>query len=200
MHRIALLAALTTGCGAYMTAGIDSSYKVSGGLAQPMKQTVTADARVAKAAAAAGIATSSTAQPTAGNTYSLGIGWGVRDFSIGIGLQAHDVDKSTFSFSDTRSPLYATGTGSIDVTWTPLRWRMLSTFIHAGPTVGVLVDRATGSYDLGKGVKFGAGIAISLSVATAFIDLYQTELGFSQGPAQGMSELTGATIGIGFNR
>ncbi len=200
MHRMIVLAALTTGCGAYMTAGVDSNYKVSGGLAQPMKQTVTADARVAKAASAAGIDTSSSDQPAAGSTYTLGLGWGVKQFQIGLGLQAHDVDKSTFSFADTSSPLYATATASLDVTWTPLRWNMFSTFVHAGPTVGVLVDRATGGYDTGKGLRFGAGVAVSLSVATLFLDVYQTELSFAEGPAQGMSEISGATIGIGINR
>jgi hypothetical protein len=200
MQRALALLALTTGCGAYMTAGIDSGYKVTGGLAQPMKQTVTADARVAKAASAAGIDTSSSDVPATGKTYTLGIGWGIKQFQIGLGIQAHDVDKSTFSFSDTSSPLYATGTASLDVTWTPLRWRVFSTFVHAGPTMGAIIDRATGTYDTGKGLRFGAGVAVSLSVATMFVDLYQTELSFASGPAQGMSQISGATIGIGINR
>jgi hypothetical protein len=200
MTRMLALVALTTGCGAYITAGVDSSYKVSGGLAQPMKQTVMADARVAKLASAAGIDTSSTAEPAPGKTYTFGIGWGISQFQIGLGIQAHDVASSTFNFGDAMSPLYATATASLDVTWTPLRWHMFSTFVHVGPTMGVLVDRATGGYDTGKGLRFGGGVAISLSAVTAFVDLYQTELEFASGPAQGMSEITGATIGIGINR
>ena len=187
MHRMIVLAALATGCGAYLTGGIDTSSKVSGGLAQPMKATRVADA----------------AAPTAtaiGKTYTLGVGWGIESFAIGFSLQGHDVDRQTFAFSDTSAPRYATATASLDVQWAPVRWKMFSTFVHAGPSVGALIDRTTGGYDVGKGVRFGAGLAVSFFVVTAFVDLYQMQLEFSSGAAQGMSQITGATIGIGFNR
>ena len=187
MHRIILLAALATGCGAYITGGIDSTSKVSGGLAQPMKATRTSD----------GSAPSATAT---GKTYTLGLGWGTDVLGIGFAIAGHDVDRSTFSFTDTSAPRYATATASLDVQWSPVRWKMLSTFVHAGPSYGALIDRTTGGYDTGKGVRFGGGLAVRLSVVTAFVDLYEMQLMFSSGPAQGMSQITGATVGIGFNR
>ena len=181
-----------------MSAGIDSSYKVSGGLAQPMKQTAITDPRVAKLASSEGSTIGGdTAQ---GRTYTLGVGWGVKEFQIGVGLQAHDASKSTFSMTNANSPLYATATASLDVTWKPLRYSVFPTFLHAGPSYGVLVERTSGNYDTGKGLRFGGGLEVSLSMVTAFVDVYQMELSFATGPAQGMSAIKGATVGLGFNR
>ena len=199
MHRIALSLALVTGCGAYMSVGVDTGSKITGGLANPMKQTVTADPRIAAAATAAGLETTAT-EPTAGRTYTLEVGWRVAMFRIGANLQAHDADRSTFSLTDTSSPRYATATAAVDLAWEPVRWKMLSTFLHAGPAMGVLLERTSGGYDTGKGLRFGAGISASLSVATVFVDVYRMELAFDSGPAQGMSNISGATIGIGINR
>ena len=199
MQRFVLLSMLATGCGAYMSAGIDTGYKISGGLAQPMKQTVTADPRIAAAGKSVGLDTTS-AEPAPGKTYTLSAGVGTPMIQVGVTMQAHDVDRQVFSFTDMTAPRYATATASLDVTWSPLRWKMLSTFVHAGPSYGVLVERTSGNHDTGKGVRFGGGVAISLSVLTAYVDFYQMELEFASGPAQGMSQLTGATVGIGFNR
>jgi hypothetical protein len=187
MHRMLVLAALGSGCGAYLTGGIDTSSKVSGGLAQPMKATRIADG-------------SAPAATALGKTYTLGVGWGSDAFGIGFALQGHDVDRQTFAFSDTSAPRYATATASLDVQWAPVRWKMLSTFVHAGPSFAALIDRTTGGYDTGKGVRFGGGFAVSLSVVTAFVDFYQMQLEFSSGAAQGLSQITGATVGIGINR
>lgn len=196
---VVVVVVVVTGCGAYMSAGIDTGYKISGGLAQPMKQTMTADPRVAAARASAGLDATST-PPTPGKTYTLSAGVGTSMFQVGLTMQAHDVDRQVFSLTDMSAPRYATATASLDVTWTPLRWRMLSTFVHAGPSYGVLLERTSGNHDTGKGLRFGGGIAVSLSVLTAYVDFYQMELQFASGPAQGMSQLTGATVGIGFNR
>ena len=187
MHCMIVLAALATGCGAYLTGGIDTSAKVSGGLAQPMKAPRVADA-------------SAPAAPAIGKTYTLGVGWAMESFAVGLSLQGHDVDRQTFAFSDPSAPRYATGTASLDMQWAPVRWKMLSAFVHAGPAVGALIDRTTGGYDIGKGLRFGCGLAVSLSVVTAFVDIYQVQLEFSSGAAQGMSQIAGATVGIGFNR
>ena len=164
-----------------------------------MKQTVLADPRVASAASAAGL-DATPMETSTGKTYTFELGWGIKMFRIGANVQAHDVDRSTFSFTDTSSPRYATATASLDLSWAPLSWRNFSAFVHAGPTAGVLLERTSGSYDTGKGLRFGAGLSASLSVATVFVDVYQMELMFASGPAQGMSQITGATVGIGINR
>ena len=199
MRALALSVLVASGCGTYITAGVDSTSKISGALAAPMSQAAVSDPRIASAAATAGTETTTMA-PATGKTYSLGVGWGVSQFAIGFALQAHDVDKSTFTSTDVSSPRYATATASLDIQWTPIKWSVFSSFVHAGPTYGLLIERTSGDHDMGKGLRFGGGIAVDLQVATVFLDLYQMELSFDSGPAQGISTLRGATIGIGFNK
>lgn len=195
-----LVLALLAGCNTYVAVGMDTGHSVGGNLGKALNQSVSSDARVQAANAAAGVETVDPGAP-AGNTYSLQLGWRMSSFAIGFDVQAHDADKSTFSTSMTAgAPRYAAATGALDLSWKPIGFSIFSTYVHAGPAMGALLERSSGDYQVGKGLRFGGGLMIDLKVATAFVDLYQTELIFSEGAAQGSSAIKGATIGIGFNR
>lgn len=142
------------------------------------------------------------AAPPGGNSYSLAIGGGSKDVTVEVGLHVHDVAQGTFALPDPATiagtPHYATGSGSVDFRWSWLRFSHWSTNIHAGPAVGVLLDRTSGAASVGEGFRYGAGLAVSLSKFSVFGDLYRTGFVFDGGPADGFSDLTGVTVGLAF--
>ena len=59
-----------------------------------------------------------------------------------------------------------------------------------------IADRTTGALSWGYGFRYGAEAALSLSVLTAYIDLYRTGVSFDAGPAAGFSDIRGVMVGI----
>jgi len=192
-----MLAALVAGCHPYVSAGVDSSWRVHGPLAAVINQTV-----ATRQTSGAG-----ESPPPTGNSYAAEIGGKVRDFSVGVGLQAHDASSASFSLPSFNSgqqapdsPHFLAATGSIDVRWNWLKLRYFNANIHAGPARTMLFDRMTADVSWGNGYRYGAGFGVALGAFGVFLDAYHTGVVFGDGPANGYSELTGVTIGASLNR
>jgi hypothetical protein len=196
MRCLVLLLALGA-CQPYVSAGSDASWHVHGPLATALGQTVVPRTTTSAAVTPA----------TPGGNYSFGFGMSARDFSFGVGLHATDVTSDSLSIptastlaSYATSPHYVTGGGSLDVSWTWLRVKLLSTSLHVGPSYDMLLDRMTGARNYGPGVRYGAGLTAQLWIINAYVDLYREALVFNDGPAAGFNSTTGVTIGIALRR
>ena len=164
-----------------VSAGYDMSPKVSGRLAPLVSQSM-----------------SSTPAP-AGSSYAATIGGRVKAFSIDVGVQAHDVSQASFAIPNPLAPSgprYLTGSTSLDFGCDVITWHHLSVHMHAGPALGGMIDRMTGGTYSAQGMRAGAGVSASLGPLTAFVDVTDTQLAFTDGPAAGNSTLTGVTVGI----
>jgi hypothetical protein len=127
-----------------------------------------------------------------------------RDFHIELGLHAHDISSDSLEMSPSSSsylasPRYLTGTSSLDFQWFFLRTHHVSTYIHVGPAVGAIIDKSDGSRSFGQAVRFGGGIQVDFPIVRVFLDASQTELMMTSGPAAGVNELAGITLGVGLH-
>lgn len=194
MARWLALACVLGGCHPYIAAGLDATGKAHGPLANVMSTPV-ATARTTSAAEAP------TPAPS-GNSYSLAVGGGSKDFTIEGGFHVHDVAQGTFALPDPATiagtPHYAMGSASLDFRWSWLRFKHWSTNVHAGPAVGLVLDCTSGAASVAEGFRYGAGLAVSLSKFSVFGDVYRTGFVFDGGPADGFSDLTGVTVGLAF--
>jgi hypothetical protein len=197
MKRLFVVACILTGCHPYLSAGMDTTTKVSGPLQGMMSQPVVSARQFAALPAPA------PAAPQATHTYSAAMGWGTKDFGAEVGVHVHDVSSDSFTLPSSAmpdsylaSPRYLTSTGSVDFRWTYLRSHGVSTYIHVGPAVGAVVDKSSGSTALGQGVRYGAGLAVEIPVVRVFLDASRTDLDIGSGDATGFNSLSGVTLGV----
>ena len=178
--------------------------KISGPLA-PMMQQPVASARPVTALSDGETAAVDTT-PTVPRTYSVALGVApVADFHVELGFHAHDISSDSLRMSATdtpsylASPRYLAGTTSLDFEWIFIRTHHFATYIHVGPAVGVVVDKSNGSSAFGQALRFGGGISYDIPVLRFFIDASQTELMVTNGPAAGVNQLSGITVGVGLH-
>ena len=185
-----MLAALLLGaCRPQLAAGYGTTSHVTGPLANLVTQP-TAAARQDPA----------TVAPVAEQkSYSFWIGGGTRTASIDFGAHLHDVNSQSFalpSLTDTTSPRYLLASVSLDLRVQVPITKYAAIGGHLGPTGGALLDRTDGTHQWSDGVRFGAMASANLGPATVFADLYESELVFMGGPANGVSKLTGLLVGV----
>ncbi|HEY1816889.1 MAG TPA: hypothetical protein VGG74_31290 [Kofleriaceae bacterium] len=191
MLRVLVLATLAA-CHPYVKGGYDVSSTVSGPMSTLMGESM-ATARTLPGTAAIAATPASPA-----HNYSLAFGFGSKDFGAEIGLQEYGATTSAFDTGDS-AQRYVTTTGSINVRWTMLRWKYFSGFVHAGPSVGALVDKGAQSTAFGEGVRYGGGIAITFPVVILYLDASRTALQMIDGDAKGFNQLGGITVGLGIH-
>ena len=192
MRRLALLAlAVLAACHPVVSVGYDTRSTTRGPLAALSGRAIAQ--RQTSAAA------TDQAAPD-GGTYTLAVGGGARDFTISGTLTAHDVTGASFASPSDGSPQYLTGAVGLDFGWTWLRWKALSTSLHAGPGRMVVLDRASGERSWGNGLHYGAGVAVSLKLVSLLADLHRDSFVFDDGPATGTSTMSGLTIGVALFR
>ena len=171
--RLALLALLAA-CHPTLSAGYDLSPHTTGPLA-PM----TGDAQ--------------------GATYTAAVGGRINTFSLEVGVHAHDVSSDSFSVPNpiTRSgPHYLTGSTSLDFGMDLIKFKHFAWSLHAGPSVGGMLDRMTGGTYAAQGFRFGAQLSAALGPVAVYVDASETRLAFDDGPAMGNSTLSGVTVGL----
>jgi len=191
MVRVLFLA-IFAACHPYVTGGYDVSSTVSGPMSSMMNASV-ATARTLPGQAAIAATTAG-----ASHTYSLALGMGTKDFSAELGFHEYGASSSMFEMADS-SQRYVTTTGGVDLKWAPIRWKYVSAYVHAGPSVGSIVDKGARATAWGQGVRYGGGIAITLPVVMVFLDASRTALQMSDGDAKGFNQLGGITLGIGIH-
>jgi hypothetical protein len=201
--RASLLVFLVA-CHPYATGGVEMSTKIGGPLANLRGQPV-ASARPVTALSAGETAAVDTT-PSVPHTYSLAIGTApVPDFHIELGFHAHDISSDTLDMaggnspSYLASPRYLTETTSLDFQWIFLRTHGVTSYIHVGPAAGVVIDKSDGSATFGQALRFGGGIAYDIPIVRVYVDFSQTELLMTSGPAAGVNQLSGITVGLGLH-
>jgi hypothetical protein len=134
--------------------------------------------------------------PPDGKTLSLGLGFGPRWLTIGGRLFANGISGAMLdAFS---GPQYVSAGGAIDVRGALEVVHRLSLTATLAPTRTVLVDTMRGDVTWGNGVRYGGGVSYALWMVSVYADVFQEQLWFSSGAAQGNSTRTGLTIGIAF--
>lgn len=179
------------GCTPYMSAGYDAHSSIKG----PIANMVTQPAATARDE-------SGTAAPVEDTrSYSFAIGGGGKRLGLEVGAHLHDVKGASFSLPgamgvDPTSPRYLFATTSVDFRFRWILSRFFVSDMHIGPAGGFVLDRGTSAHELGKGFRVGVTVAAKLGVLNAFADIYTTDMSFAEGPAKGISSLTGLTLGF----
>jgi hypothetical protein len=149
-----------------------------------------------------------TTQPTAAATdqavdpadsYSLGIGGGAKNFTIRGTVMVNGVDRSITAPASEGMPRFVSGSAALAGAWSFLRWHGFSTQLHAGPATTVLVDRTTGDRSFAQGLRFGAGAELAVKGLAVYADFHRDVVAFSDGPATGISSVSGITLGVAFH-
>jgi hypothetical protein len=191
MLRAAVLLTTLAACHPYVLGGYDVSSTTSGPMSSMMGESV-ATARQLPGTVGAALPT------TPAHTYSLAFGFGSKDFGAEIGVHEFGASTSMFDTSDA-SQRYVTTTGSVDLRWTPIRWKYFSGYVHAGPSVGAVVDKGARDTTWGQGIRYGGGVMVSFPVVLIYMDASRTALQMSDGDAKGFNQLGGITLGIGIH-
>ena len=192
MLRVLVLVTLAA-CHPYVTGGYDVSSTVSGPASTLMSESM-ATARTLPTTTAI-----AATPPPAAHTYSLAFGFGTKDFGAEIGLHEFGTTTSAFDTTSDSAQRYVTTTGSVDLRWTPVRWKHVTTFLHAGPSVGAVVDKGAQSTTFGQGVRYGGGMAVRFSHFMLYADASRTALQMTDGDAKGFNQLGGITVGLGIH-
>jgi hypothetical protein len=186
MQRLLVLAVCVAaaGCHPKLSVGYDATAHTRGPLAN--LQTISRVEAVTGADAPA---------PAMGRNYSLGLGFGDKNFTIGALVNANNVSGSTLEIN---GPQYVTGSAALDFRYSWLRIKNFSAGMQLAPTRTILVDSTSGEHSWGSGVRFGGGIKLTAKSFSIYADAYQEKMIFVEGPAQGMSTRTGMTLGVAF--
>ncbi len=173
MKLLLLGALLLAACHPQLAAAYETSSHVSG----PINNMV---APVARQPAAATDTPASSPR-----SFSFWIGAGKRYVSLDAGLHLHDLDSQV-----------ALATASLDFRFTIPLFGHVAFGGHAGPAFGGVVDRTSGEHAFGEGMRFGGLVSANVGSFGVFADLYETEMVFLGGAAQGNSKLTGLLVGV----
>jgi hypothetical protein len=191
MLRAAVLLTMLAACHPYVIGGYDVSSTTSGPMSSMMGESVATARQLPGTVALA-------APTTPAHTYSLAFGFGSKDFGAEIGVHEFGASTSVFDSSDS-SQRYVTTTGSVDLRWTPIRWKYFSGYVHAGPSVGAVIDKGAHDTTWGQGVRYGGGVMVSFPVLLIYVDASRTALEMSDGDAKGFNQLGGITLGVGIH-
>ena len=175
----------------HMSAGYDTTTKLSGPLANMVSQPASAARQDA----------ATVAPVVEQKSYSFSIGGGNRRFGIDTALHLHDVTGQTFDLPTAagvapESPRYLLTTLSLDFKVGLLLLPHFDASGHFGPAGGFVIDRTDGSHAYADGFRFGATASLWWGHLATFVDVYQTTMVFTTGPAQGTSRMNGFTVGI----
>lgn len=160
-------------CHPQLAAGYETGSHVSG----PINNMVAPIARQPAATDAA-------APPS--RSFSFWLGGGQRYVSVDAGLHLHDIDSQVAMLA----------TASVDLRITVPFYNHFALGGHLGPAAGAVVDRTSGDHAFGEGVRFGGLVSANVGPVGVFADLYETEMVFLSGSAQGVSKLTGLIVGV----
>lgn len=174
-----------SGCHPKMSIGYDATSHVRGPLANLQS--------ISRIEAVTGTATPA---PAEGENYSLGIGFGDKRLSIGGRVSANNISGSTLEVEGAQ---YMSASGALDVRYNVIRVKSFSTGIQLAPTRTLLVDSTDGTRSWGSGLRYGAGVALSVASFSIYADAYQEKIIFIDGPAEGNSTRTGVTLGLAFH-
>lgn len=174
---------LAAGCSPRLHVGMDSQTTTAGPLANLQAQPRLAAVDEVRPA------------PAEGRNLALGIGYGDRDFQLGLGLRGNGVSGSTLEVG---GPRYVSAAASLDFRYHFLRYKWMSAGIKLAPTRTLLFDTMSSERHWGSGVTYGGGGALTYGAVQIYADVYEERIVFGDGPATGVSTRQGVTIGLAF--
>ncbi len=136
------------------------------------------------------------AAPPEGRNYSVAMGFGDKNFTVGLRAHGNNISGSTLDLMT--GPQYVSGAAAIDARWAFFRFKGMSTVASLAPSYTMLVDTTNAAKYWGNGIRIGGGVAYQLSAVSVFADAYSETLMFQDGPAQGNSTRRGITVGVAF--
>ena len=119
-------------------------------------------------------------------SFSFWIGGGKRYVSLDAGFHLHDIDSQNTMLATT----------SLDLRFTIPVLNHFAFGGHVGPAAGAVLDRTTGDHSFGEGMRFGGLVSANVGPVGVFADLYETEMVFFSGAAQGHSMVSGLLFGV----
>jgi len=178
-----VVVALATGCSPRLHVGMDSQTTTTGPLGNLQAQPRLAAIDEVRPA------------PPEGRNVAFGIGYGDRDFQLGLGVRGNGVSGSTLEVG---GPRYLSAAASLDFRYHFLRYKWFSAGVKLAPTRTLLVDTMSNERHWGSGVTYGGGGALTLGAVQVYADVYEERIVFGDGPATGVSARQGVTIGLAF--
>jgi hypothetical protein len=182
MRLVIAAAVVATGCGAHISAGVDNSTNMRGPLASltpiARREAVTGEPSVA---------------PPDGRNYSVGVGWGDENFTIG--MRGHMMNLAGGTFGD-GGPQYLSAAAALEFRYSMIRLYGFSLAGILAPTRTLLIDSTDGERSWGNGVRYGGSTAYMFHGVGVYADVYQEQIVFSDGPAKGNSTRSGVTFGM----
>lgn len=167
-----------------VSVGFDSSASVKGPLANL--------APIARREAVTG---SASAPPPDGRNYSVGLAFGNRDFTAGLRVHGNNIAGGTL---DDSGPQYISGAAALELRYSFLRYKGLAATGIVAPTRTLLIDSTDGTHTWGNGVRYGGSASYTIKGVGLFADVYQEQVVFGDGPAEGNSTRNGITLGLSF--
>ena len=175
----------TSACAPRLAIGIDSTAKVDGPLANISP--------IARRTALSGI--QSIEPPPEGHNYSVGLGFGDKNFTLGMRVQGNDLSGATLGDD---GPQYVSAAAQLEFRYAFLRLKGIGVTALLAPGRTVLVDTTNGGHNWGSGIRYGGALSYTLAGFSVFADVYQEQLVFVDGPAEGRSSREGVTVGLSF--
>ncbi len=182
MHRISLVA-LFVGCHPRLSVGYDATAHTRGPLAQLQP--------IARITAVTG---TPAPPPPAGTNVSAGVAIGDRLFALGLRVHANNLSGSTLD--PLRGPQYVSAAAALDFRFAWVRFRRVALTSVLAPTRTWLLDSTSGDASWGSGIRYSAGVEVSVSRFAVYADAFQELVVFIDGPAAGHSRRSGVTLGL----
>ncbi|HEY4175514.1 MAG TPA: hypothetical protein VGM90_01720 [Kofleriaceae bacterium] len=136
------------------------------------------------------------AAPEDGRNYSVGVGWGDENFTVGMRGHLMNLAGSTF---DDSGPQYLSAAVALEFRYSMIRMFGFSLAGILAPTRTLLVDSTDGQRSWGNGVRYGGSTAYMFHGVGFYADVYQEQIVFADGPAKGNSTRSGVTFGMAFH-
>ena len=180
-----VLAVAASACAPRLSVGMDSTASISGPLANL--------APIARRTALSGI--ESTTPPPEGRNYSFGLGFGDKNMTLGMRVQGNNLSSGTLGDD---GPQYVSAAAQLEFRYMFLRTHGFGAGASLAPGRTLLIDTTNGGHNWGSGVRYGGALTYAFHGFGVFADVYQEQLVFPDGPAEGNSTREGVTIGLSF--
>ena len=134
-------------------------------------------------------------EPAEGRNYSLGVAFGDKNFTAGLRVHGNNLTGSTL---DDAGPQYISGAAALEFRYAFVRYKGMAASGLVAPTRTLLIDSTDGEHTWGNGVRYGGSASYAYRGIGVFADVYQEQVVFGDGPAEGNTTRSGLTFGVSF--
>jgi hypothetical protein len=123
-------------------------------------------------------------------TGSVGVGGGGRTGGIELRLQSHDLDPAP------AGDRFAAASASLEGRLTPARLGPVALVVHAGPALGVVLDKMMLDVTYGIGFRAGGGVEVAYHGVALWADVARQQLTFGGDVVNGRGDRDVLAVGI----